>query len=142
MSGVLPFGVLRKGLLVDVNEAFVAFLGWKREAVIGTPFLDRVAVHDRERVRERHERRLRGEIVPDSYELDVLHADGSCRHVEAWVTIDAADTSGHGADVVFELADRTHLSNRRTRLRALAGLGAAVQRQHTEGGYSRCSTRD
>jgi PAS domain S-box-containing protein len=125
MSGVLPLGVIRDGLLVDVNDAFVAFLGWKREELVGVPFLHRVVEPDRERVRERHERRLRGEVVPESYELDVVHADGSSRHVEVWIKV-------HDADVIFELADRTHLANRRAHLRELAGLGAAVQREHSE----------
>jgi PAS domain S-box-containing protein len=126
MSGVLPFGVIRDGLLVDVNDAFVGFLGWKRDELLGASFLDRVAEYDRARVRERHERRLRGELVPESYELDVVHADGSSRHVEVWIKV------GAGTDVMFELADRTHLARRRAHLRELAGLGAAVQREHAE----------
>jgi PAS domain S-box-containing protein len=129
MSGVLPLGVIRDGLFADVNEAFLAFFALGRDEVIGKPFLDLVAPHDRTRVRERHVRRIRGEAVPDAYERDVIRRDGSARHVEVFIAVrELGDTS----DVVFELADRTHLSVRRAHVRELAGLGAAVQREQTE----------
>jgi PAS domain S-box-containing protein len=125
-QGVLPLGVIRGGRLVYVNERLADYLGWPRAELAGTPFLDHVAEHDRARVHERHERRVRGEPVPDSYELELVRRDGAILHAEVYV---ATDTSG---DVSFELANRAHLASRRAHLRELAGLGAALQHEHSE----------
>jgi len=122
----LPLGVIREGRFVHVNPALAQLLDLRREDLVGRPFFERVAEEDQPRVRDRHQRRLRGESVPESYELDVVRSDGTRRHVEIWV---ATLPSG---DVLFQLADRTHLLARRANLLALAGVGAAVQREHTE----------
>jgi len=124
-STVLPLGVIRDGRIVRANARLAEYLGASLEEVVGTPFLDWVAEQDRDRIRERHERRTRGEAVPDAYELEIVRRDGARRQAEVYV-------STEGGDIAFELADRTHLANRRAHLRELAGLGAAVQREHSE----------
>ena len=123
---MLPLGVIREGRLAYVNARLASYLGWPADEILGTPFLDHVAEHDRERVNERHERRVRGEHVPDAYELELVRRDGTFRSAEVYVSFEAS------GDVHFELADRTHLTYRRAHLRELAGLGAAVQREQTE----------
>jgi PAS domain S-box-containing protein len=124
--GVLPLGVIRDGLLARVNEHLATYLGYTRDELVGTAFLDYVAPTDRARVEERHQRRVRGEMVPDAYELELVRKDGNPLHAEVYVV---KDPSG---DVIFELADRTQLATRRMHLRELTGLGAAVQREHSE----------
>ena len=125
--GVLPLGVIRGGVIVLANDHLAKYLGWARDELVGTPFLDHVAESDRARVAERHERRVRGETVPDAYELELVCKDGARRHAEVYVSFDAS------GDTTFELADRTQAVARRMRLRELAGLGADVQREHLEG---------
>jgi PAS domain S-box-containing protein len=124
--GVLPLGLIRAGKIVFANDRLVDYLGRTRDELVGTPFLDHVAPADRARVAERHARRVRGEAVPSSYDIELVRKDGSSRHAEVHV---AFEPSG---DVAFELADRTPVVARRMQLRELAGLGAAVQREHTE----------
>ena len=121
----LPLGVIRDGRFVHVNEALATLLALRREDLVGRPFYERVADEDQPRVRERNQRRLKGEPVPESYEFDVVRSDGATRHVELWASALAPGT------IVFQLADRTHLVARRAKLLALAGLGAAIQREHT-----------
>ena len=123
--GVLPLGVIRGGVIALANDHLAKYLGWSRDEIVGTPFVDHVAQSDRARVAERHVRRLRGETVPVSYELELVCKNGESRHAEVYVSIDP------GGDTTFELADRTHSVARRKRLRELAGLGAAVQREHS-----------
>ncbi|HEY1959732.1 MAG TPA: PAS domain-containing protein, partial [Polyangiaceae bacterium] len=124
--GVLPLGVIRDDRLVFANERLADYLGYRASDLIGTRFLDHIAPSDRERVRDRHARRVRGESVPESYELVLVRKDGATRHAEVYVSFESP------GDVVFELADRSHLASRREHLRALAGLGAAVQREQSE----------
>lgn len=123
---VLPLGVIRDGRIVHANARLAAYLGYTIEEIVGTSFVSHVAERDRVRVFERHERRVRGESVPDAYELELVRKDGSSRQAEVYVAVEAS------GDVLFELADRTHLSRRRANLRELAGLGAAVQSKHDE----------
>src|SRR6185437_1793241 len=124
--GVLPLGVIRDDRLAHVNERLADYLGYRIDEMLGTRFLDYVAPSDVERVRERHMRRVRGESVPDAYELVLVRKDGATRHAEVYVSFEAS------GDVVFELADRSHLASRREHLRTLAGFGAAVQREQSE----------
>jgi PAS domain S-box-containing protein len=125
-DAVLPLGVIRDGRIVRASPRLADYLGWGVEDIVGTPFLEHVAPRDQSRVKERHERRLRGEAVPDAYELELRRRDGTSRHAEVYVRF------GAPGEVMFELADRTHLANRRAHLRELAGLGAAVQRERSE----------
>ena len=118
--------MIRDGVIVNANTQLATYLGLSQDELVGTRFLDHVAPADRVRVAERHQRRLRGESVPDSYELELVRKDKTARHAEVHV---AVEPSG---DVAFELADRTQVVTRRMHLRDLAGLGAAVQREQTE----------
>lgn len=122
----LATGVIRRGSFIYANDALVALAGMPREALIGEPFLHRVAPEDRDRMGDRHERRLRGEPVPGSYEFTFLRHDGSRRRMEIWVSTDA------DGDVIFQLHDRTDRALRHDKLAALAKLGAAVQVERDE----------
>jgi PAS domain S-box-containing protein len=121
----LPCGVLREGRFVYVNQALVALTGIPWETLRGRPFLERVAAPDRERMQERHQRRLLGQPVPDTYEFEMLHADGSRRAMEVWIT-----TDGDG-DVIFQLAERTARAMHQEKLGALARIGVEVQAERT-----------
>jgi PAS domain S-box-containing protein len=123
----LPIGVIRAGRYVYANQALLDLVAVPSEQFLGQPFLDRVAPEDVARVRERHERRLRGEPVPGSYELEIVRGDGARRTVELWASPPDAD-----GDVLFALNDRTDRALRQAKLAALARLGAAVQVEQTE----------
>jgi len=123
--GVLPLGVIRDGRIAFANAKLASYLGYTREEMIGQPLEKFVAARDHERVLQRHQRRLLGETVPESYELELLRKDGTSRHAEIYIAIS-------GEDVSFELADRTHLARRRANLRELARLGATLQNKHAE----------
>ncbi len=80
---LLPEAVLRihDARLTWVNEAATALLGRPREALIGRPFIELVAPRDRTMVAKRYAARTRGELVPHSYEIDVVREDGALRRV-------------------------------------------------------------
>jgi PAS domain S-box-containing protein len=120
----LPAGVVRGGRFTYVNAALAELVGYTREALTGMEFFAPVADEDRPRIRDRHMRRLGGDPVTDSYELDVVRTDGTRRHVEIWV-------AQVGPDTVFQLYDRTEAAEHEKQLLALARLGAAVQAEQT-----------
>ncbi len=119
-SAPLPTGVIRDGTFRYVNRALADLLATTTDRLIGMPFFQPVAPEDVERVRERHLQRLRGEPVPDSYDFEVVRADGERRAVEIFVKSAAPY-------VLFQLVDRTERTRHQARLRDLARLGASVQ---------------
>lgn len=124
----LPAGVIRDGRFTYVNAALANLVGYDTpEAMTGMEFFAPVAEEHRARVRERHARRLRGDPVTESYELDVVRIDGTRRRVEIHV-------AQVGRDTLFQLYDRTTAAEHETKLLALAQLGAAVQAERTRDG--------
>ncbi len=120
-SGLLVVRGLR---IVYASEGAAALAGYAPAALHGMPVLDLVAPEERERVRDRNERRRRGEPVPSEYETFLLRADGTRRAVELHVEIRAEDT-------VVEFHDLSGVAARRPRLEGLAALGVAIQREPT-----------
>lgn len=75
-----PVGVTitRSGVLTYVNPAAVRIFGYgSRDELEGRATLDVVAPESRELVRDRMQRRLRGEDVPHAYDYVALRKDGS-----------------------------------------------------------------
>lgn len=68
--------IKRDGTINRLNKKFSEMVGWGEDEVLGMPFINYVAPHDRARVIEYRERRLRGENPPTEYELDVIHKSG------------------------------------------------------------------
>ncbi|MEI8259775.1 MAG: PAS domain S-box protein, partial [Deltaproteobacteria bacterium] len=116
----LAGGVVRDGCFVYVSDALLTLLGYSRDELIGQSLLFPVAPEDRDRMRERHAGRVRGEPVTDTYEFDAIRVDGTRRRMEIWVTVS-------GEDSLFQLYDRTEAATRHRKLQGLAQLGAAVQ---------------
>ncbi len=121
----LPCGVLREGRFLYGNQALVELVGVPWDALAGRDFLERIVPEDRERMRDRHQRRLRGEPVPDAYEFELLRGDGSRRAMEVWI---ASDDVG---DVIFQLAERGARAVHQEKLGALARIGVAVQAERS-----------
>ncbi len=130
----LPAVIIKKARFAFVNDAFLELLALTREQAIGMRFDDRVAPEDRERIAARHQRRLAGQSVPSSYQLDVIRGDGERRTVEIYV-------SQVGDDVYFILYDLTARARHQVSLQGLARLGAAVQQEQTEEGIFRAVDR-
>ena len=117
--------VLRDRRVAFASLGAQALFGRAGRELLGRTLAELLAPGDRERVLDRHERRLRGETVPNEYEIELLLPDGSTRTAEARVSLE-------GQEVVIQLQDLTALAARRRRLEGLAGLGVAIQRERTE----------
>jgi two-component system, cell cycle sensor histidine kinase and response regulator CckA len=75
-----------KGRLVFANRRFREWFGVK-EAEVGNVVAERyVAPEWRSELRDRHDRRLRGETVPDHFEYEGIRPDGTRIWIEALVT--------------------------------------------------------
>ena len=69
-----------------VNGAMATITGYSGEELRGTTFWDTIHPDSREMVKERGLARLRGEAVPERYEMKIINKSGRDRWLEAAVT--------------------------------------------------------
>ncbi len=120
----MGFGVVREGRLVHANAALLRLVGRPADEVVGQAGTAHLAGTFAESMRERHEARLRGEAVPDTYETSLRTPEGE-RRVEVSVSV-------QGPDTVFLVRDVTDRAGHRATLQRLAELGAALPSARTE----------
>ena len=95
--------VLQDGKVVYRNPALEKMLGHTPEdtrAAAGRSFLDFVAPEDRARIQEYYQRRLRGEPVPEQYELTIVSLKGHRVMVE--VKSSGIEYEGRPASLVVQ----------------------------------------
>ncbi len=117
--------IVRNGAVVYASEGAVSLAGRRNEEVVGRPFSKFIVEEERSVLLDRHDRRLRGESVPEGYEVNLLLPDGRRRTVEIHVEQDGEDFLVHVRDISAQRA-------RRLRLDSVATLGAAIQHERTE----------
>ncbi len=83
-----PIGVfiMQDGKLVFVNDHMVKVGNYSLETLLRSIPFDYVGDSMREALKDRMEKRLRGEPVPNSYEMPIISADGRELTVEAQIT--------------------------------------------------------
>jgi PAS domain S-box-containing protein len=67
------------GAMVFCNDALAAMLGYAADEISGCPIQGLIAPEDRATVMERHMNRLGGKTLNETYELTMLHRDGTTR---------------------------------------------------------------
>jgi len=123
VSGTL---VVRDQRVAYASAGAGAVLGRVGRDILGRPLAELLAEAERERVAERLARLLRGEPVPDEYEVVLRLPDGAHRTVQAHASLEGTD------EIVLQLRDLSDQAEQRRRLGGLAELGVAIQRERTE----------
>jgi PAS domain S-box-containing protein len=75
-----------QGRVVYANQAFLDLFGVERSELPDLTLEDYIAPEWRARLRDRHDRRMRGESVPDVFEYDGLNKGGERIHLQVHVT--------------------------------------------------------
>lgn len=68
--------IIQDNVFKFVNSMMYEITGFGKEEVIGAHFINFIAPEYREIIQERYERRLKGEILKTSYEIEILSKDG------------------------------------------------------------------
>jgi diguanylate cyclase (GGDEF)-like protein/PAS domain S-box-containing protein len=76
-----PIGVAQDGKIVFFNKAVIEATGYSSEEIADLPFVDLIHPDDRAMVVDRHLRRLKGEIFPNTYVLRIVRKSGEMRHM-------------------------------------------------------------
>ncbi len=91
--------IVQDEILQYCNSALAKLQGYAVEEMLGRPIGDFVAPDALSRLRENQRRRRAGELVPQTYELAILHKDGHALPVE--LNIGETLYQGQPADQVF-----------------------------------------
>lgn len=102
---------------VYANEATLRVTGYTRDEFLGLPHVwDLVHPDHRDLVRERTQARLRGDAVPDRYELKIIRKDGTPR----WLEVSAGTIEWQGRlaaiGTAFDITERHEALDRVNRL--------------------------
>jgi PAS domain S-box-containing protein len=71
--------IVQNDRLVFYNSKFAEMAGYSEDELIGHPITEMIAPEDREMVLSRHQERIAGKRLPESYEFSVLRKDGTTR---------------------------------------------------------------
>ncbi|MCA1960813.1 MAG: PAS domain S-box protein [Desulfomonile sp.] len=101
--------IAQDGMHRFVNPRIVELFGYSEEELLSRPFLNFIHPDDREGMRERHAKRLRGETIPQRYAFRIVTKNGEVK----WVEIESVLVSWEGrpAALVFmtEITERLRM---------------------------------
>ena len=102
------------GILLLCNETLAGMMGYSKEEIFGRSIVELIAPEDRQKVLERHTSRLSGKTLPESYEFNLLHKDGSTR-IPVIISVGIGSYQGHPA-VIGTLHNMTRERERESAL--------------------------
>jgi len=79
--------VAQDGYFVFTNDKGVALFEFSRDELLSLPLTDFIHEDDRELVKERHEKRLKGEVLPDIYSFKIVCKTGKVKWVQLKVAL-------------------------------------------------------
>jgi PAS domain S-box-containing protein len=89
--------IAQDGIIKFPNPSALKMTGISPEKYATTPFINLIHPEDREMVLDRHNRRLKGEEVPNNYSFRVLNKAGE----ELWVQLNAVSINWEGTPAVL-----------------------------------------
>ena len=115
--------LVQNGLLIFVNEKIPKLTGYPKEHFLGQPFTKLVAPEYVKLVEDRYYKRMKGEDVPQIYEVEALSSDGERIPIE----LNATRINYHGkpADLVImrDLRERKRMEQKLLESERLATIG-------------------
>jgi PAS domain S-box-containing protein len=96
---------------VFVNSVISRITGYSKDELLTMNFFDLISPDDRSFVQGIAERRLRGEQVPDIYEIRVVKKDGSVRYAELAVAIILFRCEPAVLGTARDITERVHAEN-------------------------------
>lgn len=89
--------IAQDGMIKFPNPSTLTITGYSEDEYATTPFMNLIHPEDREMVLDRHNRRLKGEEVPNNYSFRVLNKAGE----ELWVQLNAVSIDWEGRPAVL-----------------------------------------
>lgn len=111
-DGVLIFS--DNGIFKFVNPRILEMTGYTKEEIIGTPFTNYMSPEYQKITMERYTKRLKGEDVPNKYEIEVIAKDG--RKVQIEINASRIEYEGKPAvmAIVRDITERKKLEEEKS----------------------------
>jgi diguanylate cyclase (GGDEF)-like protein/PAS domain S-box-containing protein/putative nucleotidyltransferase with HDIG domain len=122
--------VAQDGLLKFFNSKAMEIMGYSRNELSSTPFLELIHPDDRQMVADRHLRRLTGEALPPVYTFRIIDKEGDTK----WVEINAVVIQWEGkpatlnflSDITERKASEWELQKRNRELTAINAIAQSL----------------
>jgi PAS domain S-box-containing protein len=117
------------GHIVFANDRFLNLFGFRREEIEKVSLEDYVAPEYRAELRDRHERRMRGEAVPTHFEYEGFRRDGT----RMWLEVDVVPIENETGKLVGTQSALRDITERKRAEAALSAMsGRLIQAQEQE----------
>ena len=98
--------VAQDGVFKFGNPKAEELFGYSKEELASKPFTSFIHEEDREMVRERHERRIKGEMLPEVYPYRIIDKNGQCKWVELKVVLFSWEERPATLCFMMDISDR------------------------------------
>jgi len=107
-----------EGQIVFANERFLNLFGYSREELPDIKLEDYVAPEYRATLRDRHDRRVRGEVVPTHFEYEGFRRDGK----RMWLEVDVVPVTDENGNLIGTQSALREITERKRAEEALSGM--------------------
>jgi len=107
-----------EGQVVFANERFLNLFGFSREELPNIRLEDYVAPEYRATLRDRHDRRVRGEAVPTHFEYEGFRRDGK----RMWLEVDVVPVTDENGNLIGTQSALREITERKRAEEALSGM--------------------
>jgi PAS domain S-box-containing protein len=115
--------ILQDGKIVFTNKKGLEIIGYSKDELIGLSFDGLVSEKYRQLTKERYERRLRGENIPSTYEIELISKTGNQVPVELSATRIQYQRRPADLLLVRDVSERKRIEEQHSKLERLAAIG-------------------
>jgi len=118
--------ILQGGSLIFTNAKILEMAGFSAEEIAGKSFIDFVSPEYREFVADRYKRRMSGEEVPGSYEIEFIAKDGSKTPVEISASVISYEEKPADMVIIRDITERRQAEAKRQELERKAQVSSRL----------------
>ncbi len=112
-----------RGMHVYASDEWALITGYSRDELLNMSLLDLVHPDAREEARERHEKRMHGEVLPGLYEVTIIRKDGSGVPVEGTYAYSSYKGKPANVGYIRNISERKKMEEQLVVTDRLASIG-------------------
>lgn len=104
--------IIQDGVFQLVNHQVELLTGYSKEELLLQSSIDFIHPDDRARVLEQYDKRMRGELAPNSYEFRIITKDGSIKWVEIHATFVSWNSKPASLNFIIDITGRKNVEEK------------------------------